>query len=623
MKIMTSERKYDIIVVGAGHAGCEAALASARMGMKTAIFTINLDTIAQMSCNPAIGGLAKGQLVRELDALGGEMAKVIDKTGIHFRMLNKRKGPAVWSLRAQADKKAYQFLMKYKLENQENLDVKQGLVQELIVKEKFIAGIVTETGQKYFADAVILTPGTFLKGLIHIGLKNFRGGRSGDFPSDKLSDSLQEVGFKLQRFKTGTPARVDKNSIDFSKLTAQPGDETPEPFSFQTEKITQEQIDCYITYTNPKTHVIITDSLDRSPLYSGKISGTGPRYCPSIEDKVVRFPHKERHQIFLEPEGLTTNEIYCNGISTSLPEDVQLAFMRTIAGLENVKIMRPAYAIEYDYATPDQIKLTLETKKIENLYFAGQINGTSGYEEAAVQGFMAAVNAILKLRGKLPFILKRSEAYIGVLIDDLVTLGTDEPYRMFTSRAEYRLLLRQDNADERLMPYGYDLGLISESNFRKFEEKMTLIEEEKERLKETNISPKEINSFLETKEISPLREGTKIYDLLKRPEIDYDLIKSFDPERPELPGKIIKRVELDIKYEGYIKRQIEQVETFKKMEDKKIPENLNYSEIKGLTLEAQEKLNKIKPISIGQASRISGVSPADISVLLIHLKSRR
>jgi tRNA uridine 5-carboxymethylaminomethyl modification enzyme len=618
------ERQYDVIVVGAGHAGCEAALAAARMGRPTLILTINLDTIAQMSCNPAIGGLAKGQLAKEIDALGGEMAKNIDATGIQFRTLNMKKGPAVRSSRAQADKKAYQFRMKHVLEAQENLDVKQGLVDGLLVEGKKLKGVVTHTGIAYVGRTVILTTGTFLKGLIHIGDMSYSSGRAGEPSAENLSDSLRELGFEIGRLKTGTPQRVDAGTVDFSSLIIQPGDEPPRPFSYSTEKISQTQIPCYLTYTNEETHRIIRENLHRSALYSGRISGVGPRYCPSVEVKVVRFPDKDRHQLFLEPEGRDTREIYVNGLSMSLPEDIQLKVLHTVPGLEKAEVMRPAYAIEYDFAPPTQIKPSLETKLIDNLFFAGQINGTSGYEEAAAQGIMAGINAVLKLRGEGPFILDRSQAYIGVLIDDLVTKGTKEPYRMFTSQAEHRLLLREDNADLRLMDFGWQFGLVPDDLYSKFVRKREQIEREMERLRSTRVNPdarvQEVIRELGTAEIS--RPFT-LAELLRRPEISYDDLAQLAPPPDDLLDAAKEQVAIQIKYEGYIRRQWAQVKHMKKLESWKIPPDFDYESVRGMTMEAREKLLEIRPFSVGQASRISGVTPADISVLLVMLKQGR
>lgn len=616
--------KYDIIVVGAGHAGCEAALAAARMNMSTMMMTMNLDSIAMMACNPSIGGTGKGHLVKEIDALGGEMGINIDKTMIQCKMLNLSKGPAVHSLRAQADKNNYHAEMKKVIEKQDNLYLLQAEAIDIKVNEDNTFNVHTKYGAFYQAKAVIVTTGTYLKGKIFIGELNYESGPSGLFPANELSSSLINLGLSLRRFKTGTPARISSDTMNFELMEKQGGDEKIIPFSFMTDNIDVEQIPCYLTYTTEKTKEIIQNNLDRSPLYAGVIESIGPRYCPSIEDKIVKFSDKEKHQLFVEPEGLNTKEMYIQGMSSSLPYEVQIDMYKSMVGLENAEIMRPAYAIEYDCIDPTQLKPSLEYKEIKNLFFAGQINGSSGYEEAAAQGIIAGINAVLSIKDKEPIILDRSEAYIGVLIDDLVTKGTNEPYRMMTSRAEYRLVLRQDNADERLTEIGYKIGLVTEERYKRFIEKKNSIENELQRLKDTKITPtKEVEEFLMSLGTAPLSKPISLLELIKRPEITYRNTKELDMERHYLSEEIINYVETAIKYEGYIQKQIKQIEQFKKLEDKKIPSDLNYNEINGLRIEAKQKLSKILPKSIGQASRISGVSPADINVLLIYLEQLR
>ena len=614
---------YDVAVVGAGHAGCEAGLAAARLGMKTLIFSISLEAIANMPCNPHIGGSSKGHLVREIDALGGEMGKNIDKTMIQIKMLNTSKGPAVHSLRAQADRKKYQAEMKHTLEKQENLEVKQGEIVDIKIENGEVRAIKTDLGAVYKVKSIILATGTYLKGKIFIGEYSKESGPDGVAAANKLSECLKNVGIDLIRFKTGTPARINRRSIDFSKMEVQKGDKDIEPFSFEDKPTDFEQVDCYLTYTNAETHKIIRENLHRSPLYAGMIEGTGPRYCPSIEDKVVRFSDKPRHQAFVEPVGLDTEEMYIQGMSSSLPEEVQIALYHTIPGLEHAEFTRPAYAIEYDCIKPDELKLSLEYKGINGLFMAGQINGTSGYEEAACQGLIAGINAAQEIKGKNPVILDRTQGYIGVLIDDIVTKGTNEPYRMMTSRAEYRLLLRQDNADLRLTEIGHEVGLISEERYQKFLNKKKNIEEEVKRLKKTVVKPTdEVNDFLISVGTSPLTTGTKLAELLKRTEVTYENMSIIDNERPKLDLQEAEEVEIQVKYEGYLKMQEQQVEKFKKLEEKLLPEDICYEDVKGIRIEARQKLEKLRPRSIGQASRISGVSPADISVLLIYLQTR-
>ena len=615
--------EYDVAVIGAGHAGIEAALAAARLGCHTAIFTINMDAVGNCSCNPSIGGTAKGHLVRELDALGGEMGKTADACFLQSRMLNRGKGPAVHSLRAQIDRRKYSEVMKHKLELQDNLELRQAEITDIQPHDGGYL-LTTQMLAQYFCRTVVVATGTYLGGRIYVGEVSYESGPDGMFPATKLALSLKALGLPLRRFKTGTPARMLRRSIDFSDLEVQKGDEPPQPFSYETEHLGENKVDCHISWTNDRTKQVILENIHRSPLYAGRIEGVGPRYCPSFEDKVMRFADKPRHQLFIEPCGENTEEMYMQGMSSSLPEEVQLAFYRTIKGLENCVMMRPAYAIEYDCVDPTAMTAVLEFKDFPNLYGAGQFNGSSGYEEAAAQGFVAGVNAALKVMGKEPFILTRANSYIGTLVDDLVTKGANEPYRMMTSRSEYRLVLRQDNADERLTPLGYQLGLISESRYQKFLHKQALKKEEIKRLQTTTVAPSDaLNEMLVSRETSPVTTGTRLIDLLKRPQLGYDCLAPFDPTRPDLEPNLFEQVEIEIKYEGYIQKQLKQVEQMKKLEKKQLPTDFDYKKLNGLRLEAQEKLNKIKPLNIGQASRISGVSPADVSVLLIWLASKR
>lgn len=620
--VWENKDEYDVAVIGAGHAGCEAALAAARLGCRTVMFTVSVDSIALMPCNPNIGGSSKGHLVREVDALGGEMGKVIDRTFIQSKMLNKSKGPAVHSLRAQADKADYSRAMRQVLENQERLDIRQMEVTDILAEDGKVTGVQTYSGAIYRCRAVVLCTGTYLKARCIYGDVSTYTGPNGLQSANYLTDSLKSLGIKMYRFKTGTPARIDRNSIDFSKMEEQKGDERVVPFSFTTdpEDVQIDQVSCWLTYTNEKTHEIIRNNLDRSPLFSGAIEGTGPRYCPSIEDKVVKFPDRDRHQVFIEPEGIHTNEMYVGGMSSSLPEDVQYAMYRSVPGLEHAKIVRNAYAIEYDCIDARQLKSTLEFKNIEGLFSGGQFNGSSGYEEAAAQGIIAGINAARKLQGKEGIVIDRSQGYIGVLIDDLVTKESHEPYRMMTSRAEYRLLLRQDNADIRLTKIGYEVGLIDEERYQKLLEKERMIDEEIRRVNHTNVGTSDkVQEVLKNYGSTPLTSGTTVAELIRRPELSYEKVKEIDTDRPDLPADVIEQVDINIKYDGYIKRQMRQVEQFKKMEKKKIPEDIDYDSIKSLRIEAKQKLNQIRPSSIGQASRISGVSPADVSVLLVYL----
>ncbi|RKD22877.1 tRNA uridine(34) 5-carboxymethylaminomethyl synthesis enzyme MnmG [Ammoniphilus oxalaticus] len=614
--------EFDVIVVGAGHAGCEAALATARMGCNTLLLTLNLDMVAFMPCNPSIGGPAKGHVVREIDALGGQMGKTIDKTYIQLRMLNTGKGPAVHALRAQLDKTLYQHTMKETIESEPNLMMRQALVEELIVNNGVCEGVVTKTGARYKAKAVVLTTGTYLRGNIIIGELQYESGPNNMAPSINLSYNLQELGFELVRFKTGTPPRVNGRTVDYDQLQIQPGDENPQHFSYETTEALPDQIPCWLTYTSPETHEIINDNLHRAPMFSGLIEGVGARYCPSIEDKIVRFNDKPKHQIFLEPEGRNTLEMYVQGLSTSMPEDVQLRMIRSVPGMEEAKMMRPGYAIEYDVIVPSQLWPTLETKTVKNLYTAGQLNGTSGYEEAGAQGIVAGINAALKIQGKDPFILDRSEAYIGVLIDDLITKGVVEPYRLLTSRAEYRLLLRHDNADLRLTEKGYQIGLISKERFEQFLEKKRQIEQEIERLAQTKVKPDHVRDYLESINSKLLDNAIDLAALLRRPEVKYDELAKRFPPAAKLPEAVREQVEIQIKYEGYIRKQLQDVERMRKMEKKKIPAGIDYLQLQGISMEARDKLSKIEPLNIGQAARISGVNPSDISVLLVYLEHK-